>query len=176
MSRLWRNIAVAGILWAVGFAIGFIPAGDSRARLSSRWEAFRMPSFSELLRNNATVALVLFSGIFCGGVTSVLTILYNGFVLGLIVQEGLRANLKAWVIAAVLGLHGVVEVTGLLLAAAVGLYGWNVLQTLLGVKPVPSWEDFRPFLLAAGLALLLIIAASWIEAHVTLPFAGKYLN
>lgn len=172
MKRILVYFAIGLALWSLGFSIGLLPDGDVTVEDGVRLPELRSPpiSFGELLSHNLKVLLILVSGIVCGGLTTAITIAFNGFIIGVLVHKGLQSGIKEGHMLLALAPHGIPEVIGLLLASALGLYGWRVLRFFLGLEDrAPFRPSLKPFLLTIGVALLLILLAGWIEVHVTLP-------
>jgi uncharacterized membrane protein SpoIIM required for sporulation len=185
VEQLLRNLIISLLLWGVGLAGGlflFNLGGQQvfssnntvgsllNASSLRRPECYEceLPTFKELLSNNLKVLLISTSGFFCGGLTSLLTLLFNGSVTGMIIIKA-RQGMSWWQVGILLVPHGFFELAGLLLGSAVGLQGWKVFNHFLNPVSGPPWRPIKPIVLFISLAIILTILASWIEVHVTFP-------
>lgn len=122
--------------------------------------------FLRLFVANLFVYTVLISGFWTFGVLSVVTLIYNGFRLGLLFAIATNEIGIAAVGIALLP-HGAVEIPALVLGGAIGLCGWGVgNQALREGQPQFSKELHRlaPTIL---LGITMIAVAALIEAVVT---------
>jgi uncharacterized membrane protein SpoIIM required for sporulation len=127
------------------------------------------PSTLAFAVNNVGVALFLLSGTVLFGATAVAGVVYNGMVMAGTVRGGLATGLDPGSVGALLAPHGVVELPGLLLAAAVGLMvPWKVLAYLARRREtVLTRGELADAVQLAALSVALILVAAWVEATVT---------
>jgi uncharacterized membrane protein SpoIIM required for sporulation len=146
IRSLWIETWVAFVLMAAGAAAGYllvasdpgwfnaiVPgalAGDrgpnaSAAALkavlySKEGNSFLGPFAAQLFTHNSQVALMCFALGFAFGVPTALLVIYNGAMLGALMQvyvaKGLGVELTAW-----LSIHGTTEMFAIILAAAAGM-------------------------------------------------------
>lgn len=118
--------------------------------------------------NNVLAVVVNAAGVVTLGVLSALSLLVNGFIVGLVLA--LAGEAIGWGLAVALVVpHGVLELPAFFATSAVAFrINHRVVRWLLGRdgKPLTRVELFEVGVLAATVVLLLAVAA-WIEVHVT---------
>ena len=131
---------------------------------------------SEIFTNNMRVALVAFAGGLSGGVLTVISLMFNGLVLGLVVGVATRTGYGEAVARLVLP-HGLLELSLLTAAGAAGLrVGWAILHPGYRTRTEAlSIEGRAGIEIALGTAVLLI-PCGLVEGFVsvrglTLPWA-----
>ena len=114
--------------------------------------------------NNLWVAIMLIAGFFTVGIESVMLLIGNGLMLGMVLSAHLGVTPGLQIAAALLP-HGVFEIPGLILAGAVGMKSaqWCVGAVLR--RPVPY--VVRDCLVGSAAAGVFIAIAAPIEAYVT---------
>lgn len=122
-------------------------------------------SWQDLARRNSVVVLLLIAGGVLGGMPTIVLLALNGFLVGNALSALASSELGIMRFLLSAGPHGVLEMSGLVLAGAAG---FGVAAHLLGVFGV----NFRPpsfrSLLCQGLAAgLLMLPAAWIEVNAT---------
>lgn len=181
-----RNVAIAvAISCAAGVGgswFAHLYGGDVKQDMPFSAQAF-LEDFEEkpdlarlsagIFARNLAVYVLLLGGIISGGLTTAFTLAFNGFMLGQMFGfasvTGVPVSAALWLIAP----HGVLELSLLLLAAAIGLQGpaaalvWTKGQRL-------SWQSRRVWRTALiGVPLLGVAAA--IEGYLTIPIAKAAL-
>ena len=129
-------------------------------------------SFGIFARNFAVYALLL-AGMVSGGLTTVFTLAFNGFLMGNMfgVASTVDIPIKAgvWLLAP----HGVLELPLLFLAGAIGLQGPAAALAWIRGN-APPWQSRRILFTAlTGIPLLAVAAA--IEGYLTIPIARAVL-
>ena len=121
------------------------------------------PLFAMIAGRNLTVLGFLLSGLFTFGFMSATVLAYNGFALGGLVRNGLAMGMEQVVLAGLLLPHGVLELTGFVLAGAIGLRGWS-----LGRDAMRSgrWQ-FVGVRTTVAVSVAMVMVAALIEATVT---------
>ena len=181
-----RNIAIAvAISCAAGVGgswFALILGGDVKQDMPFSAQAFlddfdEQPDLARLsagvFARNLAVYVLLLGGIISGGLTTVFTLAFNGFILGqmfgLASAAGVPVSAALWLIAP----HGVLELSLLLLAAAIGLQGPAAALLWARGAQLP-WASGRVWRTALiGVPLLGVAAA--IEGYLTIPIARAAL-
>lgn len=136
-----------------------------------------MSRFSQaafILGNNLRVALMMMAGALLLGIVPPVTLLSNGFLIGLFAANLLSAGTPfAWRVLLGLVPHGVFEIPAVLLAAAMGLrIGRELWRGILG----RGWAGLRQALGQAATLLpavmLLLVVAAGTEAYVSPTVMG----
>ncbi|MEF8830539.1 MAG: stage II sporulation protein M [Halobacteriales archaeon] len=125
--------------------------------------------------NNILAMTVNAAGVVTLGVLSALSLLVNGFIVGLVLA--LAGETIGWGVAvALVAPHGVLELPAFFATSAVAFrINHRAVRWLLGRdgEPLTRVELFEVGVIAATVVLLLVVAA-WIEVHVTADF-GRYV-
>ena len=137
-------------------------AQKSRARLSV-----------DIFARNLAVYALLLAGVLSAGLTTAFTLAFNGFMvgqlLGVATVVGAPIGAALWLLAP----HGVLELSLLLLAAAIGLQGPAAALAWARGRRLP-WQPLRIARVAAAGVPLLAVAAA-IEGFLTMPLARAAL-
>ncbi|AKG92089.1 putative membrane protein [Geoglobus ahangari] len=128
-------------------------------------------SFSNILRNNLHVLLLLIGGSFFAGVPTFFGLLINGIPLGIIIRLGRVALFLTLP-------HSILEIPAIITAGAAGFkIPYEIIRYLVGRKEqVLTREDVKEYLTLALISVVLIVIAAWIEANVTLKIAEHFLS
>lgn len=172
-GALWRTragIVASAVVMLVGFGIGFLTHEPATATSAGPGPfSFDDPTWLTLAANNLIVATTLVAGGMTLGAVSLSVLLYNGFLVGIVVKTLLSQGVPAHRIAAAVAPHGLLEIPALLLAGGVGLYYAGTLwQYILERRDTPVTkaeivDGLWLFAIAAGG----IVVAAVIEVHVT---------
>ena len=121
------------------------------------------PLFAMIAGRNLTVLAFLLSGLFTFGLMSASVLAYNGFALGGLVRNSLAMGMEPVVLAGLILPHGVLELTGFVLAGAIGLQGWS-----LGRNAMRSgrWQ-FGGVRTTVAVSVGAVMVAAVIEATIT---------
>jgi uncharacterized membrane protein SpoIIM required for sporulation len=134
----------------------FMEAGIPIARLTPP----APPPFTDIALRNTLFGVLLASGRVTLGTTTIAGLLSLGFMLGRSVSDAYGRGAAATFIATATVPHGVFELSGLWLAAAVGLEGVAMINRPQSDSSVPP----TVVLAAAG---TLILLGAWTECFVT---------
>ena len=135
---------------------------DDRARLTA-----------DIFARNLSVYILLLAGLISGGLTTVVTLAFNGVLLGQMFGVaslmGVPVAAPIWLLAP----HGILELSLFLLAAAIGLQGPAVTLAFAAGKEL-AWRPRRLRRMAlVGVPALAV--AALIEGYLTLPIAQAAL-
>lgn len=174
----WFVLAAAGV-FLVGFLVGLqlpAPAPVEGEEVQSGGGIFAVddPTAVTFAVNNLTVTLVLLAGGVTFGLTTIVGLLFNGYLLGVLVSAALERGVAASTVALYVLPHGVFELSGFFLAAAVGLaVPVRFVQYLRGEQDRPiSPGQLVGFVRLSLTAAVLVVLGAWIEAHLTGPIAA----
>ncbi|MCL6516907.1 stage II sporulation protein M [Alicyclobacillus sp.] len=140
--------------------------------------------------NNAMVAVLMMAAGVLAGIVPVLILWFNGLLMGYVVQVGAaHLGVSAWrVLAFAMLPHGVLELAGLLWAASWGLYlGYVALYAVYdrvraaatGLRAIARprlRRELRRAALRIPALLVILLAAAWVEVHVTPGLMARGLN
>lgn len=136
-----------------------------------------LDDFARILIRNQQMAVLAASGLLTGGVTTVSTLSILGFhtaQAAMSAQDRLR--LSGAELGALLVPHGVVEVTGFILAGAAGLAGLPLLAAAADGNRMLAVAILRDGARLAGAALGLITIGAVVEVVLTPAFATWVLT
>ena len=127
----------------------------------------------DIFARNLAVYALLLAGVLSAGLTTAFTLAFNGFMVGQLfgvaTVVGAPIGAALWLLAP----HGVLELSLLLLAAAIGLQGPAAALAWARGARLP-WQPLRVARVAlAGVPLLAVAAA--IEGYLTMPLARAAL-
>lgn len=135
----------------------------------------RLGWFWFYLKNNLTVVTITVCLGIGFGIYPIYTILSNGFSIGYMVSTDI-SNYGAMKILSVYLPHGVLEITGFLIAATAGLrLGIGGIESLMDRDLGPLKESGETAKSLVPVTFMLIIMAAFTEAFIS-PFMGPGLN
>ncbi len=121
--------------------------------------------FLKIVVRNMTVYALLLTGVITWGVTSLSTLVFNGFVLGGLMATSLRGGMPMGTLAALLLPHGIIELGAFVTAGAIGLRGWSIGRRAMRTGRFDV--DLTALRYPVGMALAAILLAAAIESTVT---------
>ncbi len=184
---IWiRNLAIALALAAAaavggsGFAQQYANLADEAAQPISAQAFLEEAETTEnrtqlsigIFAHNLAVYLLLLAGLVSGGLTTVFTVAFNGFMLGQMFgfasAAGAPMSAAVWLVAP----HGILELSLLLLAAAIGFQGPAAALAWAAGKRLPH---ARRIWRTALVGVPLLAVAATIEGYLTVPLARAAL-
>jgi len=160
----WRGfcaLAAAAGIWSAGFLAGFSPDLSSW-KPACPVAGVADPTFAGILSTNSRVLLGCFMGLATSGISAAGTLFLNGIYCGL-QWQGTAGEIGKVRLLTLLLPHGVFELTGFVLAGAVGLGGIPLAGRLLGKsRPVPI--PALAHALNAALAIALVSLGAAVES------------
>ncbi|WP_284009759.1 stage II sporulation protein M [Haloarcula pelagica] len=183
IARRWLALYVPvaalilGLSTLVGFLLGDAIPVDSLPAGSDAGSNPFLPSeitTVSIAVNNLTAMGVMLLGAVSLGLVTVLGLVLNGLLIGVVV--GLAGQeLPSMVILALLLPHGIVEIPALLIVAAIGLrFGRLTVRYLRGTEDrLVTEQALREAGWLVGVACVLVLVAAYIEANVTLAIAER---
>jgi stage II sporulation protein M len=127
--------------------------------------------------NNLGALLVMALGAISLGSMTVLSLVLNGLLIGVVVGIALK-QVSPVVVAALIVPHGLIEIPALLIVAAVGLrFGWGTIQYIRGrTDELVTGQDIREAGWLLATAAVLIVIAAYIEANLTIEIASRFTD
>jgi uncharacterized membrane protein SpoIIM required for sporulation len=177
IKKLKSYYVLPVLLFSISFIIGFftkIPMPNNFPKIDIN--TIFPHTFLGILTNNLKVILTNLSGSVLFGLSTFVNMLYNGFVIGLEVKGlfFIGADLK-YILITMLP-HGIFEIPAMIISAVAGFkIPYEVIQYLRDKKEKPiTEEDIKEFLKLAGISIILIIIAAFVEVYIT-PEIASYL-
>lgn len=179
-----RAFSLSVAIWAAGTVAGFalgsasttVSTPEGRQTLSATQSLDRMDARQDkgrlclgILARNVSVYLWLLAGVACAGLSTIVVLAFNGFLMGQLIGFGQAIGASLHVAAWLFLPHGVLEVGALLLAGAIGLQGPGLLMAWIHGRPAPYRAMGLGAVALAGIGAL--AAAAVIEAYLTVPLA-----
>ncbi len=179
-----RAFSLSAAIWAAGTAAGLglgsaftpVPVSEGRQTLSATQSLDGMDARQDkgrlclgILGRNVSVYLWLLVGVLCAGMSTIVVLAFNGFLMGQLIGLGQAMGAPLHVAAWLFLPHGVLEVGALLLAGAIGLQGPGLLMAWIHGRPTPYRAMGLGAVAMAGIGAL--AGASAIEAYLTVPLA-----
>ena len=134
------------------------------------------PNFIALLNNNTNLILILVLGGLIFGVSTLINLFLNGYILGnaLFYLLSVESNLIFTLILP----HGIFEIPAIIIAGAAGFkIPYEIVRYLAGRKEqILTKDDIKEYLTLALISIILITVAAWIEANITLKIARFMLE
>ncbi|AEI45611.1 stage II sporulation protein M [Paenibacillus mucilaginosus] len=171
LSTSSKEITLALLVYLTGLVIG-IWIGNGMDGTQAAQDPIEMKSgaFSIAL-NNLFGVLILATGLVTLGLSTILVLFYNGSILGgVIITSSTVQELTPIEIATRLVPHGLIEIPGILLAAAAG---FQTLKLLIAVIRCPDGEKVNykkyigSFLRLIVLSVVCIVVGAFVEAYLT---------
>jgi stage II sporulation protein M len=164
----------------VGYALGSQIPADWLQNPGTTGENPFMPAeltTISLTVNNLGALLVMALGAVSLGTMTVLSLVLNGLLIGVVVAVALN-QVSPVVVAALIVPHGIIEIPALLIVAAVGLrFGWQTIQYIRGrTGELVTGQDIREAGWLLATAAVLIVIAAYIEANLTIEIASQFTD
>lgn len=179
IARRWLGtyVLVCAALLVVGGVVGYLAGTFVTPEMLSDQAADSpfFPSeitFQSILVNNVVAVSVMLLGAVSLGTLTVFAMLFNGFLVGLVVQLALREATLLEVLLLIVP-HGVIEIPAMLIVGAIGLrFGHRTYRYVRGREAdLLTGREIKEAALLYGVALVLIVVAAWIEAEYTIQIA-----
>ncbi|NJE26699.1 stage II sporulation protein M [Thermococcus sp. MV5] len=151
---------------------------NTNYRLPSKYEfksVFPVISPHTIFINNVKVIILLsFGGVLTLGGLTILNIVFNGIILGVMAHAYLYLGSFRTFLLLILP-HGIFEIPGLIIAGTAGFkIPYELLRFALGKKEETiSKEDAKEFFKLVGISILLIFIAALIESTITIKIAER---
>lgn len=171
MEVRWRwALGLSFFIWVVTLLLGYYimngVISHATPDMSANTGLVEPAPFWVLVRTNGLVWLVLLSGMFTGGATTIVCLGYNGFQLGMFIAYASRLFGWHWTFRAVI-VHGIPEVGGLVLAGAAGLMGASWIWYVIQEQPIPWTNLGRMAAIRAVVSGTLILMGACLETLLT---------
>jgi len=130
-----------------------------------------LEEFILILKNNLKVYLMLLLGSLTFGLSTFYILFFNGLSIPILLSNVKLIDIVAYVIP-----HAIFEFSGFIIVGAAGFkIPYEIVQYLRDKKEKPiTEEDIKEFLKLAGVSIVLIIIAAFIEVYIT-PEVANYL-
>jgi uncharacterized membrane protein SpoIIM required for sporulation len=120
-----------------------------------------------ILENNIKVALLLYSGAFTLGVSTIFYLIYNGILHGTLIGFLLSNGTSIKRILVLYIPHGIFELLAMWLAGAAGLKGPQVFYRYLQGREFVTVRDVKEYFALVTISVILLIIAAYIETNIT---------
>jgi len=164
--------ALAGFLLGSAVPIDALPMPEQSGTDSA--SIFPPLTTSAIAVNNLVAMGFLLLGAVSVGLLTVVGLVLNGVLIGAVVGIAVQ-QLEPAVVAALIVPHGVLEIPALLIASAIGLrFGRLTVRYIRGLEDeLVTRRDLREAGWLVAVAVLLIVAAAYIEANLTIEIADQ---
>jgi len=134
-------------------------------------------SILRLIIRNELAMLLMISGTFLLGLTTIINLIFNGFAFGMLISNSLRNGVPLTTVLLLIMPHGIFEFPAIWIAGAAGFkIPYELVRYFTDKKDyILNREEITDFLVLAGVAIVLIIIASVVEASVTMKI-GEMIN
>lgn len=167
-STIREPLAVSLCLLLLGLVTGLLFPMEGAVPVDGVENVYQSttPTVVGFAVNNLKVAALMMAGIVTFGAPTVLALLFNGLLLGLVVKAALRSGADAVSVSAVLLPHAVPELLGLAIAGAIGLWGplrfWRYLNRTR--DQIATRRELKDIGTQVGVSVTLIVLAAGIES------------
>jgi uncharacterized membrane protein SpoIIM required for sporulation len=126
-----------------------------------------------IMKNNLYAVLVLISGSFLLGITTFITLVFNGFSFGALTCAMIAEGTPFSTLLLLTLPHATLELPAIWLAGTAGFkIPYELMRYFTDKKDyILSKEEVIDFLMLSGIAIILIVIAAVIEANITLKIA-----
>ncbi|PHG57718.1 stage II sporulation protein M [Bacillus toyonensis] len=160
MNRgFWTFFLVSFIIFGIAMLLGLIFGYyiDFQMEYSKQNSSLNtIDGFYDILFNNLKVFFIILLGTFIWKIPSVLNLVYNGGILGLVFYGLYRDGLLYLSLAPILA-HGVLEITAFLLGASIAFGGCEFIK-----------NHKRVTALLLLFSVVLLVAAAYIETFISI--------
>jgi stage II sporulation protein M len=177
-----RYFAAATIVFVLGVGIGAglvqVVSIDALSEFAAGQSASLFPgrfTVRVILVNNLIALGVVLAGVISFGVLSVLSLLFNGVIIGILLGATIGVDgASPLVVAALIVPHGIIELPAFWLAGAIGLrVAHRLIRYLRGKDArVLTRAEVLEVIVLVVLAAVMIVVAAWIEVNIT-PVIGE---
>ena len=167
------------LIFSFGFIVGFSSIND----FSKNYKGEELNqnlnikfNFPTILINNLKVVFLMLAGSITFGLSTFINLIFNGFNVGVLVGSTFLTNEPLKLITGLILPHGIFEIPAMIISAVAGFkIPYEVIQYLRDKKEKPlTEEDIKEFLKLAGISIILIIIAAFVEVYIT-PEIANYL-
>jgi len=173
------TVVISVVLYGVGFLLGLTLPHLSLMSIDIQNDKvlFKI-QFLDIFKNNFKVVLLLLSGSFLFGTTTILNLIFNGAATSLIIRDSFLAKTDPSLVLLLTVPHGIFEIPAIIIAGAAGFkIPYEIIGYLAGRKEqILTKEDIKEYLILALISIILIVIAAWIEAYVTPRIAEFFLR
>ncbi|MED0774099.1 stage II sporulation protein M [Bacillus siamensis] len=154
-------ILICSIVLLVSFCIGLFTSGQAQVDKS----LLRL-GYISILKNNLLAALNLSSGLFTFGLSSLISLIINGLVIGNAVKSS--SYFLHWyeIILRILP-HGIFEIPGIIIASTVGLSPIKLIFDLVKGKKIELRLYVNQLFILISISVILIVIAAFVEAFIS---------
>ena len=132
--------------------------------------------FVRIISHNMFVYLMLLLGVLSWGIPTVLTTASNAWALGWMIASAVATGVSPSIVAMVILPHGILEITGFTVGAAVGLQGWYYGTFAMRGQLQLTSRSVQTLLFYSGVGALILLIAAMVESSVTLELVLLYSN
>ena len=180
-NRYFNILVVVSLsIYVFGSVLGFLNSSLTLSESPNKYTiSMDNIDFIEILRNNLYSLAIILMGALLLGIPTLMSLLYNGFVLGVITFYSIKLlKTNSYIIGLLILPHGIFEILAMIIAGVAGFkIPYEIVRYLAGKKEQPlTKEDIKEYLTFALISIILIVIAAWIEANVTLKIAQTMLN
>lgn len=156
-----------GIAFSISIDIGSLAAQEGEGTASIELLALNnYDIFLMILKNNVVVICINFLGGLTLGLITFLNTFYNGFVLGLLVQNALTSFSGAFIFSS-LAPHSI-EFAGIVLSCYAGYLVAIQFYRYCFLSKSPRSNEIKQLLVMVAICGLTILLAAFLEAYVTI--------
>jgi uncharacterized membrane protein SpoIIM required for sporulation len=139
-------------------------------------ESFGPAPLTIILTNNLKLIFLMLAGSITFGLSTFINLIFNGFSFGMLISNAYNSGMSTKLILALTIPHGIFEIPAMLISAVAGFkIPYEVIQYLRDKKEKPiTEEDIKEFLKLAGISIVLIVIAAFVEVYIT-PEIANYL-
>ncbi|MED2697041.1 stage II sporulation protein M [Bacillus thuringiensis] len=146
------------LIWNVCYGITFITM-EEQVISTNLWELFF---------NNFIVSIIIMSGFFTLGFSTILYLSINGMIIGYSIVQQFEKGKSAFEILSLLIPHGIAEVPALILSGVIGFKSIDIILKLtISKNKNIIRESFKDMSILFSIIIILLIIGAIIETYVT---------
>ncbi|MBC7095452.1 stage II sporulation protein M [Thermococcus sp.] len=174
-----KLVCISIFFFAFGSTLGIFSAYYNNYSAYFGFDPFdnSNPGALFFFEHNLKVAFLLWAGAITLGITTLVNLFSNGFILGSAVKT-VENQLKLTETLLLILPHGIFEIPGLIIAGAAGFkIPYELLRFALGKKEeILTEEDAKEFFKLVGISIVLIFIAAIVESTITLWIAENIVE
>lgn len=152
------------VFFFLSFILGGLASNEIEILIDPSKELTNNPFY--YLRHNLKSSLYLFGGIITFSISTIWSLVLNGFMLGATFTGVIAEKSFLFALGSIF-FHGIFEIPAITIAGAVGLYPCYIIIKMLKKGKIPYLEHLKRIIIMIVCSIMLFTVAAFMEAYVS---------